>query len=274
MKRKRGTTGWNRFLFAAAVAAFASVLAAARADAGVKWLVEENLAALTANYDRASSEADFSDLSYDDMDAGEPEISGFGKWKIIHGDADNFKPIPGEGLEIRGKNCVAGVGLADIPSSELLKHADKAIVEVEWKLLEHPRGACYAKGGTDEAVAVLLAFGDKVKSGKFFLPKVPRSLELFWGPKDKKGAVFATNGWFPQVVAVCVENSRATGRWITTRIYPYKYFVEIFTTQVVEEDYRTKRLLPITGVGLLLDTNTTKKKGKAVVRRFRMGIEQ
>jgi hypothetical protein len=139
--------------------------------------------------------------------------------------------------------------------NESLKPRKYAGVRVEWGVVKYPRGASYEAEINNEAIQVLIFFGDeKISSGHLMLPNSPYFIGLFLGRHDMpykayKGKYYQKGGRF-----VCMGNP-----------LPGETIISEFDLVYAFKRYFQKDEVPsITGVALAMDTTSSGDDGRAV----------
>ena len=139
--------------------------------------------------------------------------------------------------------------------NESLKPRKYSGVRVEWGVVKYPRGASYEAEVNNEAIQVLIFFGDeKISSGHLILPDSPYFIGLFLGRHDMpykayKGKYYQQGGRF-----VCMGNP-----------LPGETIISEFDLVYAFKRYFQKEEVPaITGVALTMDTTSSGDDGRAV----------
>lgn len=139
--------------------------------------------------------------------------------------------------------------------NESLRPRNYSGVRVEWGVVKYPRGASYEAEINNEAIQVLIFFGDeKISSGHLMLPNSPYFIGLFLGRHDMpykayKGKYYQQGGRF-----VCMGNP-----------LPGETIISEFDLVYAFKRYFQKDEVPsITGVALAMDTTSSGDDGRAV----------
>lgn len=90
-------------------------------------------------------------------------------------------------------------------------------LEIEWGIEQYPHGGAWHLGRKQEAVMVVLFFGDSLSSTSFYLPDVPVFLGMFLGEHEPPLQPFVSENYGDRGRYVCVGNPRP-GQTITTRL--------------------------------------------------------
>ena len=128
-------------------------------------------------------------------------------------------------------------------------------IKIEWGAIKYPRGASYEGKVNNEALLVLVFFGeDKISSGHLAIPDSPYFIGLFLGRHDKlkkayKGKYYHEGGRF-----VCLGNPK-----------PGETVISEFDLADAFKRYFEKDEVPnISGVALEIDTTSSDDEGRAV----------
>ena len=128
-------------------------------------------------------------------------------------------------------------------------------VKIEWGAIKYPRGASYEGKVNNEALLVLVFFGEeKISSGHLAIPDSPYFIGLFLGRHDKlnkayKGIYYHEGGRF-----VCLGNPK-----------PGETIISEFDLADAFKRYFQKDEVPgISGVALEIDTTSSADDGRAV----------
>ena len=128
-------------------------------------------------------------------------------------------------------------------------------VKIEWGAIKYPRGASYEGEINNEALLVMVFFGDeKISSGHFALPDSPYFIGLFLGRNDKlkkayKGTYYHEGGRF-----VCLGNPKL-GETVISEFDLVDAFKRYFQKDEVPN---------ISAVALEIDTTSSDDGGRAV----------
>jgi len=128
-------------------------------------------------------------------------------------------------------------------------------VKIEWGAIKYPRGASYEGEVNNEALLVLIFFGDdKISSGHLAIPDSPYFIGLFLGRHDKlkkayKGKYYHEGGRF-----VCLGNPKP-GETIASEFDLADAFKRYFQKDEVPS---------ISRVALEIDTTSSADDGRAV----------
>ena len=128
-------------------------------------------------------------------------------------------------------------------------------IKIEWGAIKYPRGASYERKVNNEALLVLVFFGDeKISSGHLAVPDSPYFIGLFLGRDDKlnkayKGKYYHEGGRF-----VCLGNPKP-GETVISEFDLFAAFKRYFQRDEVPN---------ISGVALEIDTTSSDDNGRAV----------
>jgi hypothetical protein len=128
-------------------------------------------------------------------------------------------------------------------------------VKIEWGAIKYPRGASYEGEVNNEALLVLIFFGDdKISSGHLAIPDSPYFIGLFLGRHDKlkkayKGKYYHEGGRF-----VCLGNPKP-GETIAS---------EFDLTDAFKRYFQKDEVPSISRVALEIDTTSSADDGRAV----------
>jgi hypothetical protein len=128
-------------------------------------------------------------------------------------------------------------------------------VKIEWGIVKYPKGASYEEEVNNEALLVLVFFGDEeISSGHLAIPDSPYFIGLFLGKHDRlnkayKGTYYHEGGRF-----VCLGNPK-----------PGETVISEFDVADAFKKYFQKDEVPdISGVALEIDTTSSADDGRAV----------
>ena len=128
-------------------------------------------------------------------------------------------------------------------------------IKIEWGAVKYPRGASYEGKVNNEALLILVFFGEeKISSGHLAIPDSPYFIGLFLGRHDKlkkayKGKYYHEGGRF-----VCLGNPK-----------PGETVISEFDLANAFKGYFKKDEVPnISGVALEIDTTSSDDDGRAV----------
>jgi hypothetical protein len=128
-------------------------------------------------------------------------------------------------------------------------------VKIEWGIVKYPKGASYEEEVNNEALLVLIFFGDEeISSGHLAVPDSPYFIGLFLGKHDRlnkayKGTYYHEGGRF-----VCLGNPK-----------PGETVISEFDVADAFKKYFQKDKVPdISGVALEIDTTSSAGDGRAV----------
>ncbi len=128
-------------------------------------------------------------------------------------------------------------------------------VKIEWGVIKYPRGASYEGKVNNEALLVLVFFGDdKISSGHLAIPDSPYFIGLFLGRHDKLNKAYKGNYYREGGRFVCLGNPK-----------PGETVISEFDLFDAFERYFQKDEVPsISGVALEIDTTSSDDDGRAV----------
>jgi len=193
------------------------------------------------------------------IDFSDYEEGSIDEWLKIKGfkfeqAAKNRKKLD---LDVEGGGLIleARTRLRAFIVNDSLKPRKYSGVRVEWGVVKYPRGASYEAEINNEAIQVLIFFGDeKISSGHLVLPNSPYFIGLFLGRHDMPykaylGKYYQQGGRF-----VCMGNP-----------LPGETIISEFDLVYAFKRYFQKDEVPrITGVALAMDTTSSGDKGRAV----------
>jgi len=128
-------------------------------------------------------------------------------------------------------------------------------VKIEWGVIKYPKGVSYEAKANNEALLVLIFFGDdKIPSGHFAIPDSPYFIGLFLGSHDKlnkayKGKYYHEGGRF-----VCLGNPKPGGTIIS----------EFDLADAFKRYFQKDEVPSISSVALEIDTTSAADDGRAV----------
>ena len=128
-------------------------------------------------------------------------------------------------------------------------------VKIEWGAIKYPRGASYEGEVKNEALLVLVFFGEeKISSGHLAIPDSPYFLGLFLGRHDKLNKAYKGNYYHEGGRFVCLGNPK-----------PGETVISEFDLADAFKKYFQKDEVPkISGVALEVDTTSSADDGRAV----------
>ncbi len=125
-----------------------------------------------------------------------------------------------------------------------LHHAQPGILELVWGIERYPRGADWSRGKRQEAMMVVLFFGDPLPGGSFYLPDMPLFLGMFLGEHEPPLKPFVSDNYPDTGRYVCLGNP-PPGQTITTRLDLRDAFRDWFGNRDIP---------PLTGIAIEVDT--------------------
>ena len=143
-------------------------------------------------------------------------------------------------------------------AKELTPH-EATHLRIEWGVEKYPEGANWEKGVYREAIAVIVSFGtEKISSGSFVVPNLPYFISIFLekNAQPKKlyeGRYFKKGGRY-----YCASEPSLSDETIVS---------EIDLSDLFERSFQ-KKILPITGIALEVDTSATKGQSKAFIKNI------
>ena len=137
-------------------------------------------------------------------------------------------------------------------SADLNKYSK---IKIEWGAIKYPRGASYEGEVKNEALLVLVFFGDeKISSGHLAIPDSPYFIGLFLGRHDKLNKAYKGNYYHEGGRFVCLGNPK-----------PGETVISEFDLADAFKRYFQKDEVPnISGVALEIDTTSSADDGRAV----------
>ncbi|EKD37112.1 MAG: hypothetical protein ACD_75C01251G0002 [uncultured bacterium] len=118
------------------------------------------------------------------------------------------------------------------------------LLEIAWGVERYPQSADWQGGRKNEAVMVVLFFGDPLPGAQFYLPDMPLFLGMFLGDSDPPHKAFASENYSETGRYVCMENPPA-GQTIVTRLDIRDAFRDWFGNRAIP---------PVTGIAIEVDT--------------------
>lgn len=135
-------------------------------------------------------------------------------------------------------------------------------IKIEWGVVKYPKGASYEGGVRNEALLVLVFFGDeKISSGHLAVPDSPYFIGLFLGRHDKLNQAYKGNYYHEGGRYVSLGNPKP-GETIISEFDLFDAFKRFFQKDEVPN---------ISGVALEVDTTSSDDGGRAMA--FIHGIE-
>lgn len=128
-------------------------------------------------------------------------------------------------------------------------------VKIEWGVVKYPKGASYEGKVNNEALLVLVFFGDdKISSGHLTIPDSPYFIGLFLGRHDKVNKPYKGNYYHEGGRFVCLGNPK-----------PGETIISEFDLADAFKRYFQKDEVPtISRVALEIDTTSSADDGRAV----------
>jgi hypothetical protein len=128
-------------------------------------------------------------------------------------------------------------------------------VKIEWGVIKYPKGASYEGKVNNEALLVLVFFGDdKISSGHLTIPDSPYFIGLFLGRHDKVNKAYKGNYYHEGGRFVCLGNPK-----------PGETIISEFDLADAFKRYFQKDEVPsISRVALEIDTTSSADDGRAV----------
>ena len=133
--------------------------------------------------------------------------------------------------------------------------AEYSKIKIEWGAVKYPRGASYEGEVNNEALLVVVFFGDeKISSGHLAIPDSPYFIGLFLGRNDKLNKAYKGNYYHEGGRFVCLGNPK-----------PGETVISEFDLSDAFKRYFQKDEVPnISGVALEIDTTSSDDDGRAV----------
>jgi hypothetical protein len=128
-------------------------------------------------------------------------------------------------------------------------------VKIEWGVVKYPKGASYEGEAKNEAILVLVFFGDEeISSGHFAIPDSPYFIGLFLGKHDRLNKPYKGNYYHEGGRFVCLGNPK-----------PGETVISEFDLADAFKKYFQKDEVPdISGVAIEVDTTSSADDGRAV----------
>jgi len=128
-------------------------------------------------------------------------------------------------------------------------------VKIEWGVIKYPKGASYEEKINNEALLVLVFFGEeKISSGHLAIPDSPYFIGLFLGRHDKLNKVYKGNYYHEGGRFVCLGNPK-----------PGETIISEFDLADAFKRYFQKDEVPsISSVALEIDTTSSADDGRSV----------
>jgi len=128
-------------------------------------------------------------------------------------------------------------------------------IKIEWGVVKYPKDASYEGKVKNEALLVLVFFGDeKISSGHLAIPDSPYFIGLFLGRHDKLNKAYKGNYYHEGGRFVCLGNPK-----------PGETIISEFDLADAFKKYFQKDEVPsISGVALEVDTTSSADEGRAV----------
>jgi hypothetical protein len=128
-------------------------------------------------------------------------------------------------------------------------------IKIEWGVVKYPKGASYEGKVKNEALLVLVFFGEeKISSGHLAIPDSPYFIGLFLGRHDKLKKAYKGNYYHEGGRFVCLGNPK-----------PGETVISEFDLADAFKRYFQKDEVPnISGVALEIDTTSSDDDGRAV----------
>ena len=128
-------------------------------------------------------------------------------------------------------------------------------VKIEWGAIKYPRGASYEGEVNNEALLVVVFFGEeKISSGHLAIPDSPYFIGLFLGRNDKLNKAYKGNYYHEGGRFVCLGNPK-----------PGETVISEFDLADAFKRYFQKDEVPtISAVALEIDTTSSDDDGRAV----------
>lgn len=141
-----------------------------------------------------------------------------------------------------------------------MKIHDADRVRITWGVSEYPEGADWKAGVYRVPIAVMISFGDEtVDSGSAFVPDAPYFIGLFLGEHEQEGRAYKAQYYRKGGRYFCQPCSPEPGRTVTT---------EFEFDKVLEQNFNISSQLPVTSVGIQMNTNDTRGGARAFVKKI------
>jgi len=154
----------------------------------------------------------------------------------------------GTALVLETKDHAAGLVLSQV-------HVDRySTIRIKWGVDVFPAGASYAKDIRSESIMVYVFFGtEKISSGHFLVPDSPYFIGLYLCDSDPVGQEFQGRYFKAGGRYICIDRA-PKGQEIVTDFPVSEVFMQVFGQS---------HALPITGLGVGIDTENAKGDGAA-----------
>jgi hypothetical protein len=127
-------------------------------------------------------------------------------------------------------------------------------IKIEWGAIKYPKGASYEGEVKNEALLVLVFFGDEnISSGHLAIPDSPYFIGLFLGRHDKLNKAYKGNYYHEGGRFVCLGNPKP-GETVISEFDLFDAFKRYFQKDEVPS---------ISGVALEVDTTSAADDGRA-----------
>jgi len=133
-------------------------------------------------------------------------------------------------------------------------------VRITWGVSNYPEGANWAAGVYRVPIAVMMSFGDQtVDSGSLFAPDTPYFVGLFLGEHEQEGRAYKAKYYQKGGRYFCQPCGAETGKMVTT---------EFDFDKVLKENFEISSQLPVTSVGIQMNTTDTQGGAKAFIQKI------
>lgn len=133
-------------------------------------------------------------------------------------------------------------------------------VRITWGVNEYPEGADWEAGVYRVPIAVMISFGDKaIDSGSLLMPNAPYFVGLFLGEKEQEGHAYKAEYYHEGGRYFCEPCNPEPGETITT-VFNFD--------EVLEEQFDISTALPVSSVGIQMNTNDTQGSAKAFIQEI------
>lgn len=139
-------------------------------------------------------------------------------------------------------------------------------VRITWGVIKYPEGADWSSGVYRVPIAVMITFGNKtIDSGSLLVPDAPYFIGLFLGEHEQEGKAYKAQYYRKGGRYFCQPCSPEPGETVTT-VFDFD--------EAIKQNFDISPPLPITSVGIQMNTNDIQGGARAFVKKIEFLSDQ
>lgn len=144
--------------------------------------------------------------------------------------------------------------------------SDADRVRITWGVNDYPEGADWDAGVYRVPIAVMISFGDRtIESGSLIVPDAPYFVGLFLGQHEQEGRAYKAQYYNKGGRYFCQPCNPATDETVTT-VFDFE--------PVLKQQFEVSPELPVTNVGIQMNTTDTRGGARAFVKKIEFLADQ